>query len=393
MPGVRSPPVVEPIVVHESHGGDSRLSHAFQKAERHSSHRPPGDDIGPEVVQMAVQDTRVVSFDRQGSQDRAPRKPIVSPVPAQISEYSHVISWPVGFAVIRREHTYLVAGGLEVTDRRVPDPLVSAPLVVWRIHVPDGQYSHAPLFNQWLYWELAEPTRTTLPLVLASSSEQILEQAGPDDLILDVGGWASPFGRANWVLDLMPYETRGQYGPERGGPERFASDTWVTRDICARDPWPFADDQFDFVICSHTLEDVRDPVWVCSELARVAKAGYIEVPSRLEEQSYGFQGPWVGWGHHHWLTDLTEDGLEFVFKHHVLQGQPQSQFPETFRQQLTPEQRVLTLWWKDTFTVRERVFLDAEGLDTYLEGFVRENGPSRETKGRWRAGGPLRGTR
>ena len=51
---------------------------------------------------------------------------------------------------------------------------------------------------------------------------------------------------------------------------------------------------FDFAICSHTLEDVCDPVWVCEELARVAKAGYIEVPSRLEEQAWSFQGPWVG---------------------------------------------------------------------------------------------------
>ena len=62
------------------------------------------------------------------------------------------------------------------------------------------------------------------------------------------------------------------------------------------------------MICSHTLEDVRDPIWVCSEIQRVAKAGYIEVPSRLEEQSYGFQGPWVGWGHHHWLIEVHGTG-------------------------------------------------------------------------------------
>ena len=68
-------------------------------------------------------------------------------------------------------------------------------------------------------------------------------------------------------------------------------DTWIQRDICDREPYPFDDDELDFVICSHTLEDVRDPIWVCSEMARIAKAGYIEVPSRLEEQSYGFQGP------------------------------------------------------------------------------------------------------
>src|SRR5215212_2730078 len=113
-------------------------------------------------------------------------------------------------------------------------------------------------------------------------------------VVLDVGGWASPLARADWVIDLMPHETRGLYGESDPARERFSGERWVERDICARDPWPFADGQFDFAVCSHTLEDVRDPVWVCSELARVARAGYVEVPSRLEEQAFGVHGPWVG---------------------------------------------------------------------------------------------------
>ena len=92
----------------------------------------------------------------------------------------------------------------------------------------------------------------------------------------------------------------------RGRTSASPRETWVTRDICAREPWPFEDGAFDFVVCSHTLEDLRDPVWVCGELQRVARAGYIEVPSRLEEQSWNVQGPWVGWGHHHWLIDVGE---------------------------------------------------------------------------------------
>ena len=221
--------------------------------------------------------------------------------------------------------------------------------------------------------------------MLLASSEKILSRTGPDDLVLDVGGWASPFGRADWVLDLMPYETRGLYGPVLGGEtEHFSADTWVQRDICDHTPWPFEDDQFDFVICAHTLEDVRDPVWVCSELARVGRAGYVEVPSRLEEQANGVQGPWVGWGHHHWLCDLTGDGIEFVFKHHVLHGQPQAQFSAEFHAGLTEEQRVLELWWTDRFSARERVFHDAEGLDGYLAEFVAENAPPQRRRGRLR---------
>ena len=45
--------------------------------------------------------------------------------------------------------------------------------------------------------------------MLQASVQRILERLGPDDLVLDVGGWGRPFTRADWVLDLMPYATRG----------------------------------------------------------------------------------------------------------------------------------------------------------------------------------------
>jgi SAM-dependent methyltransferase len=206
--------------------------------------------------------------------------------------------------------------------------------------------------------------------MLESSVRTILERVGPDDLVLDIGAWGRPLTRADWVMDLMPYETRGLYGRDGPLPERFSADTWVQRDICDREPWPFEDDQFDFVVCSHTLEDVRDPVWVCSEIARVGKAGYIEVPSRLEEQSYGFQGPWTGWGHHRWLSDVDGHRIDFVFKHAVVHNRASDRFPPGFQQALSPEQRVLTLWWEGSFEARERVFTSAEELDPYVAGFV-----------------------
>jgi len=66
-------------------------------------------------------------------------------------------------------------------------------------------------------------------------------------------------------------------------------------------------------VCSHTLEDVRDPIWVGAELQRVAAAGYIEVPCLREELTYGIQGPWVGWGHHRWLVIVDTEQLDPSF--------------------------------------------------------------------------------
>jgi len=208
--------------------------------------------------------------------------------------------------------------------------------------------------------------------MISSSVEWIARELPNNALVLDVGGWAKPFRRADVVLDQMPYATRGLYGADGQGAERFGEGSWYQRDICDHEPWPFADGTFDFAICSHTLEDVRDPVWVCAELVRVARAGYIEVPSRLEEQSFGIQGPWVGWGHHHWLVDVNPGSVEFVFKHHVLHGVEAAHFPAGFHGSLREDERVQTLWWEGTLAVTERTFVDADGLDEYLASFVRE---------------------
>jgi hypothetical protein len=219
--------------------------------------------------------------------------------------------------------------------------------------------------------------------VLDTSRERILREISDDALVLDIGGWAKPFARADWVVDMKDYASRGQWGRDPD-PERFTADTWIQRDVCAAEPLPFDDDHFDFVICSQTLEDVRDPVRVCAEIVRVGKAGYIETPSRLEEQSYGVQGPWVGFGHHHWLIEASGDRIEFVFKHHVMHGRESDHFPEGFYDTLTPEECTATLWWKGSFEFGERVIDSAGELDSYLAEFVSTELAKRDFKPRRR---------
>lgn len=216
--------------------------------------------------------------------------------------------------------------------------------------------------------------------MLAASHERLLAQLSDDQLVLDVGGGFCPFARADWVLDLLPYDARKAVPGER-----FGRDTWVERDACDREPWPFPDGRFDFAVCSHTLEDVRDPVFVCSELQRVARAGYIEVPSRLEEQSWGVVGPWVGWSHHRWLVDVGPDAIRFVAKPHAIHGQEEAHFPPGFHDSLTPEERVEQLWWEGAFDHSERVFTGPAELDAYLREPVRSRGgPARGWQARRR---------
>lgn len=222
--------------------------------------------------------------------------------------------------------------------------------------------------------------------MLAASAQRILEQLPDNAVLLDVGGAMKPFNRADWIMDALPYEERGALGSIGDDPERFTANTWIRRDFCDREPWPFADKQLDFVICSHTLEDVRDPVWMCSEMNRVARAGYIEVPSRLEEQTYGFQGPWTGWSHHRWLIDIADNAITFVHKSAVVEREG-SHFHTAFRETLSPEERVSSLFWDGSFDFAERLFWDPVEFDAYLAEPVLARGElprSGRLRRRWR---------
>jgi hypothetical protein len=194
--------------------------------------------------------------------------------------------------------------------------------------------------------------------VLPAATERILALSD-DALILDVGAWGAPFNRADWVLDVAPYETRGpmgHYGPDE---ERFTRDTWVTRDICDREPWPFEDDFFDFSICVTTLEDIRDPIWVCAELSRVARAGYVEVPTLFAELIYNVEGngTWLGHEHHRWLVEEEDGGLVFTHKPHSLHADWRVRVLPRWAATMTLEDHLLGVFWEGALPARERVVI------------------------------------
>ena len=63
------------------------------------------------------------------------------------------------------------------------------------------------------------------------------------------------------------------------------SEFYKTKDFIKLDNkiLPFKDNHFDFVIASHVLEHVDDPKFFISELERVSTKGYIELPTKLED--------------------------------------------------------------------------------------------------------------
>ncbi len=205
----------------------------------------------------------------------------------------------------------------------------------------------------------------------------VLANIKPDDIVLDVGGWACPFNRANWVLDAEPYATRGFYGQiglpssQGGDTEFFSQETWVQRDMCEKTPFPFPDKFFDFSICSHTLEDIRDPLFVCSELIRVSKRGYIEVPSRVSETCRGSEADnLVGLSHHRWFVEIQDNHIQFTMKYHTIHSNFQLSFPPSYAKKLSTDESIDYIFWNNDFTFAETQIHGVDNISEELRKFV-----------------------
>ncbi|MCW3039940.1 MAG: methylase [Solirubrobacterales bacterium] len=203
--------------------------------------------------------------------------------------------------------------------------------------------------------------------MLPAALERIDQVVPEDALVLDVGGWASPLNRADHVLDAQPYDTRGPDGSHGEIRERFSARTWVTRDMCAREPWPFRDGQFDFAVCVMTLADVRDPIWVCQELTRVARAGYVEVPTivaeLLQHEGDDAGGQHLGLAHRRWFVQMEGGELVFVHKSHAIHHDWALRISSRWQERMTVADERQGLFWEGQLPARERLLLTPEDHD------------------------------
>jgi hypothetical protein len=142
------------------------------------------------------------------------------------------------------------------------------------------------------YWHPHEPVRA-LALEAARGAARVLE-IGPGDL---------PFPLATEFVDWLPR-------PAVEGRPVHVLDLNVDR-------LPFPDQSIDFLYTRHTLEDLYNPLHACREIARVARAGYIETPSPLAESCRGVDAsspPWRGYVHHHSLLWAEAGRLILLLK-------------------------------------------------------------------------------
>lgn len=116
----------------------------------------------------------------------------------------------------------------------------------------------------------------------------------PADLVLEIGSGGNPRSRSDILCDRYVYDNA-----QRGGTPIVVDRPFVVGDA---HNLPFKDKTFDYVICSHIIEHLKDPLRFVKEVMRVGKAGCIEAPSTLSERLFG-------WNFHLWFVALSKNTL------------------------------------------------------------------------------------
>ena len=140
------------------------------------------------------------------------------------------------------------------------------------------------------------------------------KQKTPNYKVVDVGGFGSIWsgGIVDAIVDINKV------------PEKYIQ---FNGNICEGDVWESVmeyvdkNGKFDFSICTHTLEDIAAPKFVCSWLKKISVAGFIAMPSKYAELSRG-EGMYRGLIHHRWIFNHENDKVVAYPKLPFLEYEP-----------------------------------------------------------------------
>jgi SAM-dependent methyltransferase len=124
------------------------------------------------------------------------------------------------------------------------------------------------------------------------------------DRVLEVGPGGTPHNRSDVFLELK-YVDEVQFRLQRGDTDKLITNKPVF--FYDGQKFPFDDNEFDYIICSHVLEHVEDLNVFLEEIFRVAPRGYLEYPTILYEYIYNFK-------YHKNLLKLNDNVLFYLKK-------------------------------------------------------------------------------
>ncbi len=192
-------------------------------------------------------------------------------------------------------------------------------------------------------------------MIIRSSKKYIDNQIeqNPNWKILDIGCGYTAHKKANVICDVQDLS-------------EFYKDKKFIK-LNAKE-LPFENNQFDFVIASHVMEHVKDIKFFISELERVSKKGYIELPTKLEDNLV-FENK----KDHLWHMNFDDINLRLLISKKTQIFQPiitvstLNKLRENFKDSL-----VLELYWEDKidFNFVENKNINKISLITLLRKFI-----------------------
>jgi hypothetical protein len=130
--------------------------------------------------------------------------------------------------------------------------------------------------------------------------------------VIDIGGvvngWTRPV--ADFIVDINSVN----------------SDNSLNIDICVESQWDSLLDvvkkqgKFDYCICTHTLEDLYNPFAALKFIPQIANKGIITMPDAKTELSRIENPGWLGYIHHRWIFDHTNERMLIIPKLNFLES-------------------------------------------------------------------------
>jgi len=189
--------------------------------------------------------------------------------------------------------------------------------------------------------------------------------------ILDIGGSMKQHQELN--IDTLADILRPEEVPYTSN--KLLAKKFVRVDI-TKERLPFSDKEFDFCLCSHTLEDLSYPFLVLEEMERVSKRGLIITPSFGSDLVFSHIDftDWLtgarrvpGFGHHKWLFYEKRGEMQIVPKNYAVLYSGEFHITEW------SGEKEFEYYWEGKIKYEEIKDLDIHALIGLYREFIKRN--------------------
>jgi len=173
--------------------------------------------------------------------------------------------------------------------------------------------------------------------------------------VIDIGGgmysWASEF--VTHIADIQlydGYEDKRFFKLDFNDPSTFAE---LYEDITTNGP-------FDFVLCTHTLEDLRNPEPLLKLMPKIGKQGFIAVPNKYREmckfaegyhpdtqRDWELNSSYRGYMHHRWICVVIDGVFYMIPKLPILESVTWLDCATQDKMHHTSDS--LSVWWEQDY--------------------------------------------